>query len=150
MIHPNRTRRRIGWALGCASGLALVRPVILGCGSGDLPLDQVDPAAVPADPSFEMVFAIIQRECTPCHNDDNGEDDDERDENQQASPANGDDPNYETCRGVIDDLDNLYREIFVRNTMPPGAWPRLTSEEKLIIQRWLDNGAEAPCSPAND
>jgi uncharacterized membrane protein len=35
------------------------------------------------------------------------------------------------------------------NEMPPGAMPRLTSEEKLIIRRWVENGAVAPCNPSN-
>jgi uncharacterized membrane protein len=143
MLSKNRTARHIACTGGLITALMFGLSGVMGCGSGDLPLDQVDPGAVPADPSFDMVFSIIQRECTPCHND--GGEDDEEDADRRASAGNGDNPNYETCEGVIDNLDNLYSEVFVRNTMPPGAWPRLTSEEKLIIQRWLDNGAEAPC-----
>jgi hypothetical protein len=30
--------------------------------------------------------------------------------------------------------------------MPPGAWPRLSEEEKLLVQRWLSQGACSPCT----
>jgi uncharacterized membrane protein len=131
---------------GIILAMIFVFPGFTGCGSGDLPLDQVDPNAVPADPSFEHVFSIVQRECTPCHND-GGEDGDEKDEDgdKRTIAASDDDPDYGTCEGLIEELDDFYEEIFEKNSMPPGAWPRLTSEEKLVIQRWLDNGAEAPC-----
>ena len=131
---------------GVILAMIFVLPGFTGCGSGDLPLDQVDPDAVPADPSFDLVFSIVQRECTPCHND-GGEDEDEEDEDKRTIAARDDDPDYSTCEGLIEELDDFYEEIFEKNTMPPGAWPRLTSEDKLIIQRWLDNGAEAPCTP---
>jgi uncharacterized membrane protein len=109
--------------------------VVLGCASGDRPLEAVDADAVPADPTWNQVFSIIQRECTPCHNDGGGE-----------SSKDAADPRYVTCEDVLDGLDGLYSEVFEKNTMPPGAWPRLTSEEKLTIERWIDNGAKAPCT----
>ncbi len=115
-------------AHGVVAALAIVFALIVGCGSGDRPLEAVDPDAVPADPTWHQVFSIIQRDCTPCHND------------------GGEDPRYVTCEDVIGDLGGLYAEIFEKNTMPPGAWPRLTSEKKLAIQRWIDNGATAPCT----
>jgi uncharacterized membrane protein len=115
-------------ARGVVAALAIAFVVIVGCASGDRPLDAVDPNAVPADPSWHQVFSIIQRECTPCHGD------------------GGAGPRYVTCEDVIGDLGGLYAEIFQNNTMPPGAWPRLTSEEKLAIQRWIDNGATVPCT----
>jgi uncharacterized membrane protein len=115
-------------ARSVVAALAIAFTVIVGCASGDSPLEAVDPNAVSADPSWNQVFSIIQRECTPCHND------------------GGEDPRYVTCEDVIGDLGGLYAEIFEKNTMPPGAWPRLTSEEKLAIQRWIDNGEKAPCT----
>ena len=123
--------------------LTLLLAIIAGCASGDGSLEAVDPDAVSADPSWDQVFSIIQRDCTPCHDDDgedsknDGEDEDEDDD---------DFPPYVTCEDVIAAIDDLYEEVFEKNTMPPGAWPRLTSEEKLAIQRWIDNGMKAPCT----
>jgi uncharacterized membrane protein len=97
------------------------------CGSGDDPLGVVDPEAVPANPTYEQVYGIVQRECTPCHGD------------------GGADPSYEDCEDLLENVDGLVTEALDRNTMPPGAWPRLNSEERLIISRWVSQGADAPC-----
>jgi uncharacterized membrane protein len=127
-----RDQRVLAW--GAVTAVAIALTVFWGCASGDHPLDVVDPDAVPADPSWSQVFSIVQRECTPCHKD------------GASSGEDEDDPRYVTCEDVISELGDLYEEIFEKNTMPPGAWPRLTSEEKLTIQRWIDNGAKAPCT----
>jgi uncharacterized membrane protein len=97
-------------------------------GSGDLPLDQADPDAVPANPTFDQVNAIVQRACTPCH--------------QGGGEA---DAPIESCTDIVAQRESIW-ETAVDNTMPPGALPRLTSEEKLTIRRWIDNGAPAPCN----
>lgn len=134
-------------------GLVAVALVVLaGCDAGDLTLDQVDPDAVPAEPTFDQVFSIFQRECAPCHTD--SKDDDEPDEPQGRSPSpvtfGGAAPDYSTCAGIIANLDDALGAIFGNNNMPPGAWPRLTSEEKLIIERWVqqwdDGGQVSPCN----
>ena len=116
------------------------RPFILGlvlpasalggfaaCSSGDAPLATVDPEAVPADPSFEQAFGILQRECAPCHD------------------SGGTDPPLDTCEDVLDNLGGIAAETLEKNSMPPGAWPRLTSEERLLLTRWIARGADAPC-----
>ena len=121
-----KTLRQRWVAHGVLAVLAIAFAMVLGCGSGDRPLEAVDPDAVPTDPTWNQVFSIIQRECKPCHGD------------------GGEDPRYVTPEDVLDGLDDLYEEVFEENTMPPGAWPRLTSEEKLAIQRWIDNGANVP------
>ena len=95
-----------------------------GCGSGDLPLWEADPEAVPEVTEWEQVNAIVQRECTPCH----GE--------------NGEEPRYDRCEDVVGNFEDLYDQVFEQNLMPPGAWPRLSSEEKLVLSRW---SGEAPC-----
>lgn len=112
-------------AIICGAFIALA-----GCGSGDLTLGQADPKAVPADPSFDLVFSIIERECVSCHGSDSSE---ER-------------PNLSTCEDVVAQSLLIETEVLIKNSMPPGAQPRLTSEEKLIIERWLENGAKAPCN----
>jgi uncharacterized membrane protein len=97
-----------------------------GCGSGDRPLAEVDPNAVPQTTTYDQVYSIVQRQCLPCHKE------------------GGTGPPYDTCQHVIENFDALYVQVFVTNQMPPGAWPRLSSEEKLVIERW---DGEAPCAP---
>ena len=109
------------WALFLLSATILAG----SCSSGDLPLDAVDPGAVPDTTTYDQFFLIIQRECLPCHDD------------------GGTEPPFDTCENVLANFDALVKEVFVTNTMPPGAWPRLSSEERLIIQRW---SGEAPCT----
>jgi hypothetical protein len=105
--------------------VALVLIIVVSCSSGDLPLEAVDPGAVPDTTTYDQVFFIIQRDCLPCHDE------------------GGTEPPYDTCEHVLANFDGLIEEVFVKNTMPPGAWPRLSSVERLVIDRW--NG-EAPCS----
>ena len=128
-----------------AGALAMV--VFLGCGSGDLTLDEADPGSVAANPTWDQVFPIFQRECAPCHTDSEGEEEDEpEDRSPGLAPAGGVEPDLQTCLTIIENLDDSLERIFEDNDMPPGAWPRLTSEEKLIIQRWIEQGAVAPCN----
>lgn len=110
-----------GFVVVCLAALAALPA---GCGSGDMTLAEADPEAVPQVTSWEQVFSIFQRECLPCHG------------------KNGQDPPLETCEDIIDSFDRWRAQIFEKNAMPPGAWPRLTSEEKLIIERF---GGDAPC-----
>jgi len=134
---------RARWILVLAS---LVTGLVAACGSGDRPLDQVDPDSVPAEPTYDQVYAIIDRECVPCHKsgDDGGED--------YAYSAPGaravldDAPKLNDCTSVVAQRNEIWTTI-ENNSMPPGAWPRLTSEERLMIRRWIDNGAPAPCNP---
>ena len=60
--------------------------------------------------------------------------------------AVGSEPGLESCDAIRSNLDDIFIDIFVDNSMPPGAWPRLDSREKLIIQRWIDSGAGGPCN----
>ena len=136
------------------AALSLPALLFLACGSGDLPLDQVDPGVVPQDPSFEIVFALIQRECTPCHGggSDNGADGKAEGYSVgRFAPVHGGfagvEPNLETCESIVEEADNIAQVVLRENRMPPGARPRLSSEEKLIIERWIDNGTKSPCSP---
>lgn len=114
------------------------------CSSGDAPLELVDPDAVPHDPDFELVFNIIQNECAPCHDDNDDGEDEEETRGSRLGLLKGVEPSLQTCDEIFDQRDDIWDEI-EKNTMPPGAWPRLSSAEKLIIQRWLENGAVVPC-----
>jgi len=121
-----------------------------GCGSGDLPLETVDPDAVPAEPTYDQVFSILESKCAPCHGSNSG------DSSPRAADRSGveavsreDDLDYASCAGIVGNIDGLVETGIVKGNMPPGAWPRFTSEERLIVQRWIDNGACAPCAPCN-
>jgi uncharacterized membrane protein len=123
-----------------------VAGAVISCESGDRTLEAVDPEAVAANPTYDQVFAIIQNKCVLCH-EGSGEGDGGG-EDYRFVAAEDDVPGLETCTSIV----ALREDILARaedNTMPPGALPRLTSEEKLIIRRWINNGAIAPCNPAN-
>ena len=130
--------RAYAWVL-CAA--VVLSALLVACGSGDQPLDQVDPAAVTANPTYEQVFAIIDRECVPCHQ---GGDSAEL-AGSAATGRIGDDTDLSTCASIVGERESIWDTI-ADNTMPPGALPRLNSEKRLIIRRWIDNGAPAPCN----
>jgi uncharacterized membrane protein len=113
------------------------------CASGERTLDAVDPQAVSANPTYEQVFAIIQNNCVSCHE---GSDDDEGEESFLATAVAAEDtPGLDDCTSIVALRDDILSQI-EDNTMPPGALPRLSSEQKLIIRRWVENGAPAPCN----
>jgi uncharacterized membrane protein len=123
---------------------------ILSCnGSGDLPLDQVDPDAVAADPTYDQVYAILRNNCVTCHT---GEDEDEDDGGNggyvlsRPRTTTGDtEPDLSDCVQIVGFRTDILVQV-EENTMPPGAMPRLSSEQKLIIRRWIEDGAPAPCN----
>lgn len=124
--------------------LSLVAAALFaGCGgSGDLPLDQVDPDAVPANPTYEQVFAVLDNKCVMCHT---GEDGGEDEGGYAAATAGDAEPDLSDCAQIYAQRFDILDQV-VANTMPPGAMPRLTSEQKLLIRRWVENGAPAPCN----
>jgi uncharacterized membrane protein len=110
-----------------------VAPLLGACDSGDGTLAAVDPGAVPLSPSYDMVVQILDRSCVPCH--------------KGGGEVEEDDPDYDSCLGIRAGIAGLLSEGVERETMPPGAWPRLSEEEKLVITRWVQEGACSPCSP---
>ncbi len=137
--HPDVSRVR-----GACVILLLAMLASLACeGSGDLPLDQVDPEAAPANPTYDQVYAILHNRCVSCHT---GDDDDGGD---AASPrrttTGGVDPDLSDCVEIVALRDDIVDQV-EGNLMPPGAMPRLTDEQKLTILRWVVNGAPAPCN----
>ena len=136
------SRRRLGHLLA----LVLLACAAGGCASGDQTLDAVDPNAVATAPTYEQVFAIIHNNCVSCHDDgDEGEEDFLA---NAAAMAAEDQPGLEDCTSIVALRFDILDQVNA-NAMPPGAMPRLTSEEKLIIRRWVENGAVAPCNPSN-
>jgi mono/diheme cytochrome c family protein len=130
-----------GWqaaARGAAALATAALVVLSSCSSGDLPLEAVDPNAAPLQPSYDQVAVLLQRSCVPCHA-------------SGGSPplpsGEGEEVDYSTCAGTQAGLEGLRRTVLGKGSMPPGAWPRLDEREKLILKRWMDQGACSPCSP---
>ena len=116
---------------------------LAGCASGDKTLDAVDPNAVALNPTFDQVNAIIHNKCVMCHDSGSGGEDNGGNDNlileDDMAP-------FETCTEIVAEAESILERI-QDNTMPPGAMPRLSSEERLIIQRWVENDRPAPCNP---
>ena len=106
--------------------LPLLALTVAACSSGDALLEQVDPEAVALQPTFEQANAIIERECNACH----------------SGLA---EPRLDSCEAVRRNLGGILEEVFDDNSMPPGAWPRLSSEDRLTLWRWITQGAQGPC-----
>lgn len=134
-----RSRRRL-WYF---PALLLMAAAFAACASGDQSLDAVDPQAVTADPTYDQVLVIMQNKCVSCH-EGSGEGEGGGDF-QAMTVALEDVPGLEDCTSIVALQDDIL-DVVENNTMPPGALPRLTSEEKLVLRRWVENGAPAPCN----
>jgi uncharacterized membrane protein len=121
----------------------LLAVLLAACdGSGDLPLDQVDPAAVPANPTYDQVYAVLDNRCVMCHT---GGGDDGDGDGYAPARASDVEPDLTDCSQIVAQRFDILDQV-EDNIMPPGAMPRLTSEQKLLIRRWVENGAPAPCN----
>jgi uncharacterized membrane protein len=139
-----RRRYRVLLLLGALALLALIAVVLASCSSGDKTLDAVDPNAVALNPTFDQVNAIIHNKCVMCHDSGSGGEDNG---GSASLVLEGDDKQpFETCTQIVAEGESILERI-QDNTMPPGAMPRLSSEDRLIIQRWIENGKPAPCNP---
>ncbi|HET9887835.1 MAG TPA: hypothetical protein VFR10_10000 [bacterium] len=121
--------------------IALFIAFLAGCSSGDRTLAEVDPDAAPANPTYDQVYAILDRNCVPCH----GEGNNSPQSLTSLSPRD-DFPHYDSCEGIQEDLDGIIDTAIEEGSMPPGAWPRLDERERLIISRWIEQGACSPCT----
>ena len=111
--------------------------ILAACASGDRTLNEADPGIVAQRPAYAQVEPIFQADCVPCHS---GAD--ERAGRRLATMvAIANDPGLESCQSIVNNLEDVVEEIFDKNSMPPGAWPRLTSKERLTTERWIDGGA---------
>ena len=140
----HKTPTRVLKSQLCACVLLLViAGALTGCASGDKTLDAVDPNAVALNPTFDQVNAIIHSKCVMCHDSGSGGEDNGGNDNlileDDMAP-------FETCTEIVAEAESILERI-QDNTMPPGAMPRLSSEERLIIQRWVENDRPAPCNP---
>jgi mono/diheme cytochrome c family protein len=142
-----RMLRRTGFAFALLFALSATA---LGCGgSGDLPLDEVDPNAAPANPTYDQIFAILHNNCTTCHTgggDDGGDDEGGGYAVSRSRATTGDaSPDLGDCFDIVAFSGDILEQV-ESDQMPPGAMPRLTSAEKLTISRWVLNGTPAPCN----
>ncbi|HEX6790750.1 MAG TPA: hypothetical protein VF247_05515 [Candidatus Krumholzibacteria bacterium] len=137
-----RTRGRLWLSILPGLVLGAIVASIAACGSGDQTLDAIDPQAVVANPTYDQVFAIIHNNCNTCHT---GSGEGEEGDAPQGVALADDVPGFETCTAIVAQRFDIFEKI-EDNTMPPGALPRLTSEQRLTIQRWIENGAPAPCN----
>jgi hypothetical protein len=111
--------------------------LLTSCISGDASLEWVDPGAAPLHPAYELVETMLVRNCAPCHS--SGESSEEE--------GDDDDLDYSSCSGIVAGIDGIEEEVLSGGSMPPGAWPRLGEREKLILKRWIEDGACSPCNP---
>jgi len=113
--------------------------MLVACSSGDRTLNEADPDIVAQKPTFAQVYPIFQRDCIPCHTGTGGG---EEDEAGKLSGTFGVEPGLESCEAIIRNLEDIVEDIFDDNNMPPGAWPRLTSKGKLVLERWIEGGTQ--------
>jgi uncharacterized membrane protein len=133
-MHSTSTRKRNTQLRACLFLLLVsIAAVLAGCSSGDRALNDVDPNAVVQAPTFDQVNAIIHNKCVMCHTATAGEN------GGRIQPLT-------SCTDIVAQRYDIINRT-EDNTMPPGVMPRLTSEEKLIIERWVGNGAPAECNP---
>lgn len=107
----------------------LLAPMVTGCALGDFPLDEVDPWAAPAAPTWsEHVQPILEFHCTACHAPD-------------AQPGAQEGFRYDTCSHTRRGWRSSWESMTVRGDMPPGGASRLESWELLTLERWHAQGA---------
>lgn len=111
--------------------------ILAACASGDRTLNEADPGIVAQRPAYAQVEPIFQADCVPCHSGT----DERAGRRLTTMVAIANDPGLESCQSIVNNLEDVVEEIFDKNSMPPGAWPRLTSKERLTIERWIDGGA---------
>jgi hypothetical protein len=125
--------------------LAALLLFLPSCGSGDLPLEAVDPDAAPLRPTYEQAAAVLDHYCVPCHGG-----------APQPTPAGaarpagareeGEGGDYSTCAGIQQGLPGIVSTVLFKGSMPPGALPRVPEREKLLLRRWIEQGACSPCT----
>jgi uncharacterized membrane protein len=141
----------------------LILLTLFACGSGTGPLAVVDPEAAPAQPTYEEVALILERHCLTCHGGSPARAplasahsdllETRPGDSRAVTPAaaaDGDEDDestdYSSCAGIQAGLDGILDTAVHGNSMPPGALPRLTQVERLVISRWIDQGACSPCT----
>jgi hypothetical protein len=104
----------------------LLSTLLLACPAGNLTLEELDPAAIPAEPTYtEHVQPILDYYCSACH-----------DQNGQVGDIEGiDTTNYDDVVDEFDDIEDSIQDRF----MPPANARQLTPREIAILGRWKDS-----------
>jgi len=140
----NRRRLEVLFLISCFAALLCF---LAGCTSGDRTLADVDPDAAPANPTYEQVVAILDRSCVPCHSAGNASPVPLTSlDSREGGEGDDSDPDYDSCEGIQDGLSGIIDTAISEASMPPGAWPRLNERERLILIRWIGQGACSPCT----
>jgi len=100
-----------------------------GCAFGDAPLEEVDPEAAPAQPTWsEHVAPILDFYCNACHSPD-----------ALLGELGG--FGYDTCAKAKRGWGPLWQTAAEDRTMPPGGAQRILPWELLTLERWRAQGA---------
>lgn len=109
--------------------LTLLAAALTACGGGDASLDELDPGAAPAQPTWlAHVEPIMAFHCVACHDPDG-----------QAGAQEG--YAYDTCEATRRGWGGIVETVFETAEMPPGGAPRLEAWEELTLRRWHEQGA---------
>jgi len=112
-------------------GLVAVVFGFAGCGLGDASLDEVDPEAAPASPTYEAHIAPIMEDyCTACHGADSG--------------GEGRGVRYDSCAQVVRNWRGLRETALDGRSMPPPTAYVLSSADRLTLERWWEGGHACP------
>ncbi|MCA9557395.1 MAG: hypothetical protein KC583_02415 [Myxococcales bacterium] len=109
----------------------LVVLLLGGCAAGDGTLDEVDPAAAPANPTWsDPVQRVVDVYCAGCHSDDGAV-------GAQEGYA------FDTCDQVKRARGAFQQATFENESMPPPAGFVMPEAAKLTMKRWFAQGM--PC-----
>ena len=102
---------------------------VTACGAGDGTLEEVDPEAAPAAPTWSAhIEPIMSFYCTACHA-------------PEAQTGTAEGVDLSTCQQVGRQRVLVMESAVADKYMPPGGAMRVSSTEALTLQRWYDQGA---------
>jgi uncharacterized membrane protein len=100
-----------------------------GCAAGSGSLAEVDPAAVPTNPTWSShARQILDMYCAGCHSKD-------------ALPGELEGFGYDTCESAKREWHETYEVTFTERSMPPPTGFPMPSVARETLQRWYDEGA---------
>jgi hypothetical protein len=122
---------------------ALVALAGTACGFGTLSLEEVDPDAIPPNPTYSQDIApMMDYYCVACH-DAKGQIGAQGDDKRKAATPYGDDGgegiDLTSFEGVVGEFEEV-EETILERSMPPGAARRLTARDEAILFRWAEQG----------
>jgi uncharacterized membrane protein len=105
------------------------------CSFGTENIEVVDPAAIPAEPTYsEHIKPLMEFYCVACH-----------DPEGQVGAVGGID--LTTYEAVSADYDDIREAVFDKRYMPPGGGRRLSAEDEATLARWDAQGQVCGAGP---